>query len=102
MADDVQGGVSPRNEPEHVDVKEDAETRATRRELKQSSISDRATEITQGAAGDDNGAQLSRNSDENETVRPETPTTTDAQNAHDEEDLIEQVGSPKRSAHTTN
>ena len=39
MPDDNQGA-SPKNDPTHVEASEDAETRAARRELKQSSISD--------------------------------------------------------------
>jgi DEAD/DEAH box helicase domain-containing protein len=42
MADDAPDA-SPKNEPLNVETKEDAETRATRRELKQSSISDPPT-----------------------------------------------------------
>lgn len=39
MADDALDA-SPKTEPVHIETKEDAETRAARRELKQSSISD--------------------------------------------------------------
>lgn len=74
MADDVQGG-SPKNEPSHVETKEDADTRAARRELKQSSISDHPS-----------GALSSRDA----TARPETPA--DAQS----DDLRDQVASPKK------
>ncbi|KAF5531926.1 DEAD DEAH box helicase [Fusarium mexicanum] len=49
MADDAPDA-SPRNEPLNVETKEDAETRATRRELKQSSISDSPTSGPEDAA----------------------------------------------------
>uniref|UniRef100_A0A1Y1LQP2 RanBD1 domain-containing protein n=1 Tax=Photinus pyralis TaxID=7054 RepID=A0A1Y1LQP2_PHOPY len=78
MADDVQGaGFSPKNEPTHVETTEDAETRATRRELKQSSISDQPGKST---ATDDN--------------RPETPSVGISDEKIDE--LKEQVSSPKK------
>ncbi|RGP68334.1 dead deah box helicase [Fusarium longipes] len=49
MADDAPDA-SPKNEPLNVETKEDAETRATRRELKQSSISDPPTSGAEDAA----------------------------------------------------
>ncbi|KAF5621257.1 DEAD DEAH box helicase [Fusarium sp. NRRL 52700] len=49
MADDAPDA-SPKNEPLNVETKEDAETRATRRELKQSSISDPPTSGPEDAA----------------------------------------------------
>ncbi|KAF4340348.1 DEAD DEAH box helicase [Fusarium beomiforme] len=49
MADDAPDA-SPKNEPVNVETKEDAETRATRRELKQSSISDPPTSGPEDAA----------------------------------------------------
>lgn len=73
MADDAQP-TSPKNEAPHA---EDAETRATRRELKQSSISDPDLSA-------DKTAVSSKNDTED---RPETP---------DEEDLKDQVASPKK------
>lgn len=80
MADDVQGG-SPKTEPSHVETNEDAETRATRRELKQSSISD---EIP-GSTNPDTTA-----SSQDTSGRPDTPA--DAQS----DDLREQIASPKK------
>ncbi|KAH7327892.1 hypothetical protein B0I35DRAFT_506453 [Stachybotrys elegans] len=78
MADETQDA-SPRTEPVPVQVKEDAETRAARRELKQSSLSD---ESPTHSAGD--------NAD-----RPETPADDAANDANDD-DLREQVSSPKK------
>ncbi|KAF5659346.1 DEAD DEAH box helicase [Fusarium heterosporum] len=49
MADDAPDA-SPKNEPVNIETKEDAETRATRRELKQSSISDPPTSGAEDAA----------------------------------------------------
>lgn len=40
MSDNSQGAASPKNEQSYPEASEDAETRAARRELKQSSISD--------------------------------------------------------------
>ncbi|KHN97870.1 Pleckstrin-domain containing protein [Metarhizium album ARSEF 1941] len=78
MADDVRGaGSSPKNEPAHVETTEDAETRATRRELKQSSISDQPDKTT--VTDDD---------------RPET-SFVGVSNEKSEE-LKEQVSSPKK------
>lgn len=79
MAEDTQGA-SPKNDaarPE-VDAKEDADTRAARRELKQSSISDPSP-----AAAAKDGQE-----------RPATPTE-DATSEHNDE-LKEQVSSPKK------
>ncbi|UNI22073.1 hypothetical protein JDV02_007996 [Purpureocillium takamizusanense] len=83
MADDSQGA-SPKNEPAHVESSEDAETRAARRELKQSSISDPPPEDA-ADSGHESAA------DEN---RAETPAddVSDAQNAS----LKEHVASPKK------
>ncbi|KAK2589662.1 ATP-dependent 3'-5' DNA helicase [Conoideocrella luteorostrata] len=53
MADDVQrAGTSPKSETAQIETTEDAETRATRRELKQSSISDQPSNIGEGSATD--------------------------------------------------
>ncbi|KAF5578190.1 DEAD DEAH box helicase [Fusarium pseudocircinatum] len=68
MADDAPDA-SPKNEPLNVETKEDAETRATRRELKQSSISDPPTSGPEDVAN-----------------------TSDAP----DNDLKEQVASPKK------
>ncbi|KAF5635179.1 DEAD DEAH box helicase [Fusarium sp. NRRL 25303] len=68
MADDARDA-SPKNEPLNVETKEDAETRATRRELKQSSISDPPTSGPEDAAN-----------------------TSDAP----DNDLKEQIASPKK------
>jgi DEAD/DEAH box helicase domain-containing protein len=81
MADDSQGaGASPKDEPTHVEVAEDAETRATRRELKQSSISDQGEKTREDSATDDN--------------RPETPSL--ALPADKIDRMKEQVSSPKK------
>ncbi|KAK5998192.1 Nuclear pore protein NUP56 [Cladobotryum mycophilum] len=83
MVDDVHGA-SPKNEPTHAEVSEDAETRAARRELKQSTISD-------PPASTDNSTATST---DGKTTRPDTP----ADNAFDaqEDELKEQVSSPKK------
>lgn len=75
MAEDTQNTRATRakNEAIHTEAKEDAETRATRRELKQSSISDPS------ASTDKEQAE--------EKGRPETP---------DNDDLKDQVASPKK------
>ncbi|KAH7133476.1 hypothetical protein EDB81DRAFT_659170 [Dactylonectria macrodidyma] len=77
MADDVPDA-SPKTEPLNIDVNEDAETRAARRELKQSSISDPPP-----ADADDT------------TTRPDTPADNLA-DAPDHSDLKNQVASPKK------
>ncbi|KAH7137114.1 hypothetical protein B0J13DRAFT_448863 [Dactylonectria estremocensis] len=77
MADDAPDA-SPKTEPLNVDVNEDAETRAARRELKQSSISDPPP-----AGADDT------------TARPDTPADNLAEVA-DTSDLKDQVASPKK------
>ncbi|KAJ6444234.1 DEAD/DEAH box helicase [Purpureocillium lavendulum] len=86
MADESQGA-SPKNEPVHVESSEDAETRAARRELKQSSISDLPPE---DAA--DSGPEST--ADEKTKKRAETPTgdVSDAQNSS----LKEHIASPKK------
>ncbi|RSL95861.1 hypothetical protein CEP52_011822 [Fusarium oligoseptatum] len=71
MADDAPDA-SPKNEPLNIETKEDAETRAARRELKQSSISD--TTPSAAAEGSD---------------------TANASDAPDS-DLKDQVASPKK------
>ncbi|KAF4982080.1 hypothetical protein FZEAL_2232 [Fusarium zealandicum] len=73
MSDDAPDA-SPKNEPLNIETKEDAETRAARRELKQSSISDTTT----SAEG--------------------SGTATPAANVSDapDTDLREQVASPKK------
>lgn len=86
MADDSQGA-SPKNEPAHVESSEDAETRAARRELKQSSISDPPPEDA-ADSGHESAA------DEKLKKRAETPAedVSDAKNAS----LKEHVASPKK------
>jgi hypothetical protein len=87
MAEDEKG-VSPKLDPVDIETKEDAETRATRRELKQSSISD-APLPQQGDTTDDDKTAVV------DIARPATPAegaTGDAEN----EDLKEQVASPKK------
>lgn len=85
MADDTQGA-SPKNGPTRVEANEDAETRAARRELKQSSISDPPPSTT--ASGHDTAAGGKAEG------RHATPAgdTSDTQN----EDLRERVSSPKK------
>ncbi|POR36661.1 Ran-binding protein 3 [Tolypocladium paradoxum] len=85
MPDDNQGA-SPKNDPTLVEANEDAETRAARRELKQSSISDPPPSTTD--SGHDSAA------DDKAEDRHATPAgdASDAQN----EDLREQVSSPKK------
>lgn len=81
MADDVQGpSIIPKNELGQVQAAEDAETRATRRELKQSSISDQLSDDG-GNAATDGG-------------RPETPNLGTSEAPSDE--LKEQISSPKK------
>lgn len=77
MADDAAGGASPKNEPVQIETKEDAETRAARHELKQSSISDPA------GATDDKAA------------RPATPAS-DVPDAPNDSDLKDKIASPKK------
>jgi DEAD/DEAH box helicase domain-containing protein len=81
MAEDEKG-TSPKPDPVDVEAKEDAETRAARRELKQSSISD-APPPSEGETADGKTASTT-------AARPATPS--DAEN----EDLKEQVSSPKK------
>lgn len=83
MAEDDRASPSPKNE-----VSEDAETRAARRELKQSSISDPAATTTA-----DETAQLSSSDDK--VIRPETPTSGDTTEGLGN-DCAEQVLSPKK------
>jgi hypothetical protein len=85
MADDPQRGDS---EPVTTNpAKEDAETTAARRELKQTSISD----------GGDKPAQASRDSSEpseDEAEQTKTPDSKTKDASHD--DLKEQISSPKK------
>ncbi|KAF7560783.1 hypothetical protein G7046_g3369 [Stylonectria norvegica] len=74
MADDAQGA-SPKTDPVHIETKEDAETRAARRELKQSSISDPPPPASGTGSTDDNAP------------RPATPA---------DDDLRDQIASPKK------
>lgn len=64
MADDAAAGASPRpdTEPAHLETSEDAETRAARRELKQSFISDPPQQSPSGDSPTDDKA-----------ARPATP-----------------------------
>lgn len=84
MADNSQGAASPKNERGYPEAGEDAETRAARRELKQSSISDPPATV-----GD-----LASDSVDERAARPETP----ADHVSDSQDEIfkEQVPSPKK------
>ena len=81
MAEDEKGS-SPKPDPVDIEANEDAETRAARRELKQSSISDAPQPNNDDATGSEKTAA---------EERPATPAD-DAEN----EDLKEQVGSPKK------
>ncbi|KAH8172676.1 ranBP1 domain-containing protein [Sarocladium implicatum] len=81
MSEDEKGS-SPKPDPVDIEAKEDAETRAARRELKQSSISDAPQPSDAAAAASDKTTN-----DE----RPDTPAD-EAEN----DDLKEQVGSPKK------
>ncbi|KAL6884399.1 P-loop containing nucleoside triphosphate hydrolase protein [Trichoderma longibrachiatum] len=86
MADSSQAPASPRNERGYPDAGEDAETRAARRELKQSSISDSPAAA---AAGD----VASRTVDD-DAARPDTPADPVSDSA--DERLKEQIPSPKK------
>ncbi|KAG5927611.1 hypothetical protein E4U42_002031 [Claviceps africana] len=81
MADDVQRtGTNPKNEPAQAATAEDAETRATRQELKQSSLSDELS---------DTGEERNHDKD-----RPATPSLCVPETQKDE--LKEQISSPKK------
>ncbi|PTB71041.1 P-loop containing nucleoside triphosphate hydrolase protein [Trichoderma citrinoviride] len=84
MADSSQAPASPKDERGYPEAGEDAETRAARRELKQSSISD-----PPAAAG-----HLASRPVDDDAARPETP----AEHASDSADerLKEQMPSPKK------
>ncbi|KAK1256444.1 hypothetical protein MKX07_008703 [Trichoderma sp. CBMAI-0711] len=84
MADSAQAPTSPKNERGHPEAGEDAETRAARRELKQSSISDSpaaAGHLASGTVGDD-------------AARPDSPADHASDSA--DERLKEQIPSPKK------
>lgn len=84
MADNSQGTASPKNEQIYPEIGEDAETRAARRELKQSSISDPpAAARDLGSDPVDDGA-----------ARPDTPTDQVSEGQDDR--LKEHVPSPKK------
>ncbi|KAL7782531.1 hypothetical protein V8C37DRAFT_413877 [Trichoderma ceciliae] len=84
MADNSQGAASPKNEQSYPEAGEDAETRAARRELKQSTISDSPATV-----GD-----LASDSMDEKTARPVTPAglVSDAQ----VDILKDQMPSPKK------
>ncbi|ETS05115.1 P-loop containing nucleoside triphosphate hydrolase protein [Trichoderma reesei RUT C-30] len=84
MADSAQAPASPRNEPGYPEAGEDAETRAARRELKQSSISD-----SPAAAG-----HLASGTVDDDAARPDTPADHVSDSA--DERLKEQIPSPKK------
>ena len=84
MADDDQGSLSPKNDQTQAETKEDDETRAARRELKQSTLSDR-----------DPSAATRVPSSEVQAARPDTPVTADGPDLQSD-DLKEQVASPKK------
>ncbi|KEY70865.1 hypothetical protein S7711_00711 [Stachybotrys chartarum IBT 7711] len=84
MADDLHDASSKNNEPVFSQEKEDAETRAARRELKQSSISD--TPSTEPASSADD-----------KVLRPDTPSDNVREDGEgDDDDLKEKVASPKK------
>ncbi|KAL7944516.1 hypothetical protein V8C42DRAFT_325057 [Trichoderma barbatum] len=84
MADNSQGAASPKNERGYPEAGEDAETRAARRELKQSSISDPPATV-----GD-----LASDSVDERAARPETPA--DAVSDSQDERFKEHMPSPKK------
>ncbi|KAH0496576.1 hypothetical protein TgHK011_003928 [Trichoderma gracile] len=84
MADSAQAPASPKNERGYPEAGEDAETRAARRELKQSSISD-----SPAAAG-----HLASGTVDDDAARPDTPADPVSDSA--DERLKEQLPSPKK------
>jgi hypothetical protein len=87
MADDVQQA-SPKTEPVYVPEKEDADTRAARRELKQSSISD------QPAVTNDSPKTFKTKVESDAPADAEIDATADGDD--NEDNLREQVSSPKK------
>lgn len=87
MADDPSKDGSPKTEPAHVEASEDAETRATRRELKQSSLSDAAPSAVGTTAG------TTSDTEQDKATDPNTPQDQD-QDLQDE--AKEGVLSPKK------
>jgi DEAD/DEAH box helicase domain-containing protein len=85
MADDPSKENSPRTEPAEIEANEDAETRATRRELKQSTLSDAAPSTA--AAGSD--------TEQDKAADPTTPPQ-DASDSRDQDQLKDDVLSPKK------
>jgi DEAD/DEAH box helicase domain-containing protein len=84
MADDLHDASSKNNEPVFSQEKEDAETRAARRELKQSSISDPPSTEPASSADD-------------KVLRPDTPSDNVREDGEgDDDDLKEKVASPKK------
>lgn len=79
MADETPKDNSPKTEPTHLETSEDAETRAARRELKQSSISD-SDKASAAVTGDDKAED------------PSTPTPDTSIVQNDEEKVL----SPKK------
>lgn len=88
MADDAQRGDSPPAMP--TPSKEDAQTTAARRELKQTTISEGAA----GKAGQSSQDSSEPSEDETEPARAKTPESKTKDIPHD--DLKEQVSSPKK------
>ncbi|KOS21606.1 hypothetical protein ESCO_005252 [Escovopsis weberi] len=84
MADDLHEA-SPKNELSRVESNEDAETRAARRELKQSTISDPPVSTGDSAATSTDG----------KNTRPDTPADN-VTDERDEELLRTHVSSPKK------
>ncbi|KAL6881536.1 P-loop containing nucleoside triphosphate hydrolase protein [Trichoderma novae-zelandiae] len=84
MADSSQAAASPKHERGYPEAGEDAETRAARRELKQSSISDPPATVGDVASG----------TVDDDATRPGTPADHVSDSADDR--LKEQVPSPKK------
>jgi hypothetical protein len=81
MADQPQGDASPKPETARAEVNEDAETRAARRELKQSSISDNEPK-------DDEPKSSGSVAEEHNDAQPTTPPADEA--------LTDNILSPKK------
>lgn len=85
MADDPSKENSPRTEPAEIEANEDAETRAARRELKQSTLSDAAPSAP--VVGSD--------TEQDRAADPTTPPQ-DASDQRDPDQLKDDVLSPKK------
>jgi DEAD/DEAH box helicase domain-containing protein len=94
MADQPQGDASPKPEPVRAEANEDAETRAARRELKQSSISDNEPKDGEPKSS---GSAAEEHNDAQPTTPPADEALTDTilspkkKRAHDQLDEDKQV-----------